>query len=316
MAQTIITEGALQKSAKQFQKQLLLLPVIAAEATLQHMTGRPGIAGDYVLGQLGGEFQIAPYKNNRKTAADLKITPRTLSTYLGNCASQFAPNDVWDTIYGSLVVRGEQLKEGEMPRQVLEYATAQLGKRLNMSIWNAVRNAEGDTTKDLFDGFDTITQKEITDAKISTADGNLVEMTTITEQNAMDQLMALYESASDELQEQKTKLFLPRDVYNKYCKDYAATRGMAPYNKEYEKVYLEGSAGMCELVPLASKKGSKFLHLTTQANMLYGYGAGLEKESIGIGKYDPWLVTLEAAMYFGVQFQSISPEFLLVGKLP
>ena len=50
------------------------------------------------------------------------------------------------------------------------------------------------------------------------------------------------------------------------------------YNREFKKIYLEGSNNLCELVPLASKKGSKFLHLTTQANMVYGYGDGLADE--------------------------------------
>ena len=37
-----------------------------------------------------------------------------------------------------------------------------LSEHLNDAIWNGVRNASGDTTKDLFNGFDTITQNEIT----------------------------------------------------------------------------------------------------------------------------------------------------------
>ena len=35
-----------------------------------------------------------------------------------------------------------------------------LSEHLNDAIWNGVRNASGDTTKDLFNGFDTITQKK------------------------------------------------------------------------------------------------------------------------------------------------------------
>ena len=47
-----ITEAELQKSAVTYRKDLLVMPVIAAEATLKHMTPRPGVAGREVLGQL------------------------------------------------------------------------------------------------------------------------------------------------------------------------------------------------------------------------------------------------------------------------
>ena len=46
-----ITDADLKKSAVNYRKDLLVMPVIAAEATLQHMTPRPGIAGREVLGQ-------------------------------------------------------------------------------------------------------------------------------------------------------------------------------------------------------------------------------------------------------------------------
>ena len=42
------------------------------------------------------------------------------------------------------------------------FLLTRLSEYLNDAIWNGVRNASGDTTKDLFNGFDTITQNEIT----------------------------------------------------------------------------------------------------------------------------------------------------------
>ena len=38
-----ISDAELQKSAVTYRKELLVMPVIAAEATLQHMTPRPGV---------------------------------------------------------------------------------------------------------------------------------------------------------------------------------------------------------------------------------------------------------------------------------
>lgn len=62
---------------------------------------------------------------------------------------------------GSDITKGEALKNTEITRKVLAYLTAQLGKNLNMVLWNAVRNDSGETSKDLFNGFDTITKKEL-----------------------------------------------------------------------------------------------------------------------------------------------------------
>ena len=49
--------------------------------------------------------------------------------------------------------------------------------------------------------------------------------------------------------------------------------------------------------------------------MLFGYGSGLADENVEIEKYDPFLVSYVATMYFGTQFESISPEALFVAKL-
>lgn len=316
MGKTIVTHGVLEKSAQQFQKELLQLPVIAAENTLKHMRGLPGIGGSRTLGEISGKFEIAPWKNNRKGAAEVHINPRTLTTHLGNCAQDFSPGDIAETIYGNLIVRGEEIKEQELPKQVLAYATAQIGESLNEAIFKAKYNENGDTTMELFDGFDTITKSEITAGNITTEKGNLIELQAITSATAMDQLMQLYQSLHPALREQKVKMYMPFQVYDAYCLDYASTRGGTPYNTTFEKTFLEGSDGRCELVPLSSKAGSKYIHVSPSSNMVYGYGNGLPQESIGIGKYSSWMLTLEAAMFFGVQFGSISPRLLMVGKLP
>lgn len=316
MGKTIVTEGVLNQSAQQFQKELLQLPVIAAEETLQHMRGLPGVGGSRTLGEISGKFEVAPWKNNRKGGAELNINPRTLTTRLGNCAQQFSPGDIADTIYGNLVVRGEEIKEQDLPKQILAYAAAQLGEALNEAIFKAKYNADGDTTMTLFDGFDTITKAEIDAGNIATSKGNLIELQAVTPANAMDQLMQLYQSLHPALRRQKVKMYMPFDIYDAYCLDYASTRGGTPYNEKFEKTFLEGSNGRCELVPLSSKAESKYIHISPASNMVYGFGNGLAEENIGIGKYDPWMLTLEAAMFFGVQFNSISPRLLMVGKLP
>lgn len=311
-----ITDADLKKSAVNYRKDLLVMPVIAAEATLQHMTPRPGIAGREVLGQLSGGIELGPYDPNRVDDSGVKIEPRTLETFLGSVVKKFDLNSAAKTVYGSLTTQGEALASTDLAQQVLYYLAMQLGQNLNKHIWDAKRNDAGTTTVDLFDGFDTITAKEISAGGIATGKGNFMQLSTaIDESNATDILMSIYESADDNLQGVPTKMFIPFNVYRAYNKDYLASFGNVVYNQQYKKTFLEGTDNLCELVPLVSKKGSEYIHLTTKQNMVYGYGDGMDCEKIAIEKHHEFLLSFIATMFFGCQFETISKERLMVAKL-
>ena len=311
-----ISDAELQKSAVNYRKDLLVMPVISAEDTLQHMTPRPGVAGREVLGQLSGGIEIGPYDPKRVDDNDLNVKPRTLETYLGSVVKRFDPNSVAKTVYGSLVSQGDALASADIARQVLNYLSMQLGRGLNMHIWDAKRNDSGTKTVDLFNGFDTITKQEADAGTIATGEGNYIELgEAIDRNNAVDLLMDIYEKADDVLQGVPTKMFVPFDVYNAYNKAYLSSFRNVVYNQQYKKSYLEGSNQLCELVPLASKKGSKYIHLTTKSNMVYGYGDGLAQEKVAIEKHHEFLLSYIATMYFGCQFETVSKERLMVAKL-
>lgn len=311
-----ISDAELQKSAVTYRKELLMMPVVSAEATLQHMTPRPGVAGREVLGQLAGGIEIGPYDPHRTDDSDLSVKPRTLETFLGSVIKRFDVNSVAKTVYGSLTTQGDGLASLDLAQQVLNYLSMKLGEGLNLCIWNAKRNDSGTKTADLFDGFDTITQKEIEANNIAEKEGNFINLTdAIDGTNATDILMSIYERADDTLQGVPTKMFMPYSVYRAYLKDYLASFGNVVYNQQYKKTYLEGSDNLCELVPLVSKKGSNFIHLTTKANAVYGYGDGMADEKVAIEKHHEFLLSYIATMYFGCQFESISKERLMVARL-
>lgn len=311
-----ISDADLKKSAVTYRKELLVMPVIAAMATLQHMTPRPGVAGREVLGQLSGGIELGPYDPQRYDDDGLDIKPRTLETYLGSVIKRFDLNSVAKTVYGSLTTQGDALASLDLAQQVLYYLSMQLGRNLNLHIWDAKRNESGKKTVDLFDGFDTITLKEIAAGTIDTTEGNFIQLSqAIDESNATDILMSIYENADDTLQGVPTKMFVPFSVYRAYNKDYLASFGNVVYNTEFKKTYLEGTDNLCELVPLVGKKGSQFIHLTTKSNMIYGYGDALDSEKIAIEKHHEFLLSFVATMFFGCQFEAINKERLMVAKL-
>lgn len=311
-----ITPEALATSAAKYRKELLLMPVIALQVSLKHMTLRTGIRGKETVGELSADVEIGPYSATRKDESDVDIKGRTLETFFGSVIKDFEPNQVVQSIYGDAVLSGKELTETKITKMVVAYLAKKLSASLNKALWSAVRNPAGTTTSSLFNGFDTITAIEIAAENISVLKGNLYEFAAaITTSNALDLLKAYYRAASDELQDEMTKLFLPKSIYQAYCDDCQATLGAVPYNKEFKKTYLEGSDDMCELVALSNKKGSPFIHLTTKSNMLIGVDQESDLEKITVEKHAAFVLQFVVAMFFGVQFETISKEKLLVGKL-
>lgn len=314
-----ITPEALALSDHKFRKELLQIPVHAMQETVQHMTVRRGIRYAETVGELTGNIDLGPYSETRIDNDGMNIKGRTLYTYFGSVVKKFSPNSVVKSIYDAAITKGENLKSVDIALRVLSYLTAKLGGNLQSHIWNAVRDDNGTTSADLFNGFDTITAAEIgaTTPTISTTIGNLYEFSeAITASNAVDQIKAFCEAASELLVDagQQVKLFCSPAIYRAYLKDYQATVGAIPYNTEYKKAVVEGFENV-SFVPLYNKANSPYIHLSTQVNMLVGVNQEGEEEDITIEKHEAFVVQYIATMFFGVQFESINPERMLVGKL-
>lgn len=314
--QVVITPEDLAASAKKYRKDLLMMPVIALESSLKHLTLRTGIRGEETVGELDGTIEVGPYSETRTDTDDVTVKGRTLTTYRGSVIKKFSPNSVADSIYGSAVLSGDGLTSTDITLKVVAFLAKKVSKALNKSLWSAVRNAGGSSTADLFNGFDTITAAEITAGNITVAKGNRYDFAAaITDSNAEDSLKAMWRAASDELQGESCKMYMSKSIYNSYCEDYKASNGSLPYNKEFKKTYLEGSDDMCELVALPNKKASPYIHLSTKSNMLVGVDQMSQEETIGVEKHHPLVLDFVMVMYFGTQIESLSPERLLVGKL-
>jgi len=313
-----ISHVELNKAAQKFRAELLIMAVIGLESTLQHMTLRTGIRYKETVGELGGPVELMPYTGLMTDADDnITIDGRDLETFLGQSIKMFDPNKLVSSLYGAAVTKGDALKGIPINQAVLTLMIQKISEGLNKSIFGAVRNGAGKTTATLFNGFDTITAADITAAKISVAKNNLYNFAgAITSANAVDMLKAYYRAASDELKDVPTKLMVPRSIADAYNDDYQITVGAAPYNKEFKKTFLEGSDDLCEIVPLIGKKAAPFLQLTTKANMLVGVNQTGEEEQIEVRRGDnPFMLQFITTMFFGTQYESVSPTRLLVGKL-
>ena len=319
MGKVNITVEQLSKSALKFRKEILMMPVMSMrENWLPYVSLRPGIRYAEQVGQMSGSAEIGPYSEDYIDDSDVKIVPRTLYTYFGSLQKKFSPNSVYQSIYGSAITKGEALKTTDITRQVLNYLSMKVGESLFDHQWDAVRNDEGHKTVDLFDGYDTITKKEITAGNISVANGNMVNVDTsaIDATNAVDTLKAIYRAADPHLRKAKTNMFVTPSIFDAYCDDYKQTTGAIAYNTQFKQTFVEGSENRCSIIPVTNKAGSAYIHLTTKQNMLAGCNQEGDEEEVSVEKYEAFRLLFVMTMFWGVEFESISKERLLVaGKV-
>ncbi len=306
-----------QVAARKYRKELLMLPIIGIQETLKFMTGRPGIRYQEAVGTLTGNAQFAPYKTNRSHDFDGNVKHRILETFFGNCVEKFEPNSLVSKLLGSVgATKGNGQAQTPSAKLVLALIARSLSEHLDQAIFPAVRNANGDTTMDLFNGFDTITQTEITGGDISVANKNYIKLDeAITTANAVDLLKSVLFKLNHKLRKKNLFVYCSQDIVDKYNESYLLTHNAVQYNTKYNQTILEGSNGQVTFCPLASKDGSKFIHITDKGNMLVGYDQMGDVESLEVERFEPFVLDYIATMFFGVQFEQIYPERMMVVEL-
>lgn len=305
-----------QNAAIKYRSELLMLPIIGCQDTLQYMTARPGIRYKERVGTLSGDAQFAPYKPTRASDFNLNVDYRELETFFGSVVSDFEPNSAVSTLLGTGATKGDGQIATPTAKSVLALIAKSLSEHLNDAIWNGVRNATGDTSKDLFNGFDTITQAEITAQNITAEKGNYLKLTEdITAANAVDVAKKILFSLDPRLRSQELFLYCSQDFVDKYNEGYLLSHGGIPYNTEYGQTAVEGSNGKLKLVPLYNKADSKFMHVTTKSNMLVGFDQMGDIENVMVKEYKPFILSYIATMFFGVQFESIDKRRFKVIEL-
>lgn len=305
-----------QQAAIQYRKELLMLPIIGCQESLKFMTARPGIRYKERVGTIAGDAQFAPYNTQKSQDFNLKVDYRELETFFGSVVAKFEPNSAISTILGLGATKGDGLMSTPTARAVLDLIAKGLSKHLNNAIWNGKRNQVGTTTKDLFNGFDTITDEEIKASNLSADKGNYLKLTeAITAANAVDTAKKILYALDPILRGQDCYMYCSQDFVDKYNEGYLLSHGATPYNTQYGQTAVEGSNGKLVFVPMTNKAGSKYIHITTKDNMLVGYDQMGDLENVMVKEYEPFILTYIATMFFGVQFESLDKSRLFTVEL-
>lgn len=308
---------ALRESAHTYRSDLVRIPVLALESSTRFMTVRPGVRYKETLFSPDFSAELQPYANAERNKIKGEFKPRTLETNFGASFFDFDPNQMIASIIGHRAAQaGEGTKSVPSAREVAASVVKNIGKRLNTCLFSAKQDEDGKSTDALFDGFDTITEKEIEAGNISEEKGNLVKLTSkITFENAGQLLKEAMYKMTDELREEDCFMFCSRDVVDAYNENYLLTHQGIVYNDKFNQPYLEGSDGMITFAPCAGKRGSKYIHICPKSNMLVGVDQVSDKERVEFHKYEPKTTTGELYMFFGTQFESIDPRRMLVIEL-
>lgn len=306
-----------QEAATEYRKDLLMLPIIGIQDTLQWMTGRPGIRYKENVATINGNAQFGPYKPSRSTDFNLNLDFRTLETFMGSVVAKFEPNSAISTLLGEIgATKGDGQMSTPSAMHVLALIAKGLSENLNDAIWKGKRNPSGDLTIDLFDGFDTITENEIASGGLTEKKGNYMKLDDeITNVNAVDIAKKILFSLDPRLRSQDLNLYCTQDFADKYNEAYLMSHGGIIYNNQYDQQTVEGSNGRLHIVPLYNKNGSKFMHISPKSNMLVGYDQMGDVENVLVKEYEPFILSYIATMFFGVQFESIDKRRMKVIEL-
>lgn len=299
-----------QKAAEKWRQQLLLLPMLSCKDSLRFMTGIPGIRNKEHVGTAKSNAQFGPYKADKNSSSTTEVKYRELETFFGNVCEDFEPNSVITMLLGqNASFLGEGQKTAPSAKLVIASVLKSLGESLHNVLFTAKRNAEGDTSADLI----TIADAEVTAENISEAKGNLLKIKTgFSEADALDVAKSIERKAHPVLRATEKFLYCSPEFADAYNDAYMLTHGGIVYNKKFEQAVVEGSNNKTTLAPLTCLAGSSKFFLAPKSNMLYGYDSLSDQERIQVDRFKPFMLTLSAAMFFGVQFYSIDPRMLLM----
>ncbi|MDR1984091.1 MAG: hypothetical protein LBQ28_04640 [Prevotellaceae bacterium] len=310
MALTI--NDALIQAGIKYKKEILTAPVVAFEEVKPYFTIRSGLQGKIIGGILTVAAQFRPYRTAKDADGNFSIIPEEWEVYLADMVKEFDPN----AVLGSLYTEPTATKPDQMAiakRIALEVAL-KAGEALYDNLFIAVRDAAGNTTTDLFNGFSTLFADAVTAGKASVAKGNYIDIsaTPISADNVGDALTDTFRSLNRMLKRgKKLNLYCPPTIVDLYEKWYQIEFGHVPWNAGYQQKELHSSRGKLQFVELDNMEGQDYMFITVKENMNIGFDRESDKEQVEIRRPDnPKVVQLFMKTHFGVGFETLMPEYM------
>lgn len=306
--------SALQQYAEKFAPQLLKIAVTDNEI-FQKFTPVTGIKDKYTMTTLRFQRLLRPYTRDWDPATDkAKLKPRTGRVEVGEVMLEEEPLSYRKTYLGNIMKKGVNPKDHPFEKDFMEGMSRQAASDFNdvTAFWG-VYNAVGTDAIDVNDGIFTIIDAEIAAGNISVAKENQISTGAIDATNAVAKLKSFYRKActiNPALRGKDIKLYISYTVMDAYNDNYQTDNGSLPYNTQFEKTFLEGSANKCELVPMTGMGITERIILTPEWNMGVLTDLQSDQESIDITTgINPKVVGYHLAAAYGVQIWTLNDVF-------
>lgn len=305
----LLFRDALVDSGHQFAKDFLTMPQAVLAKSLKFLNKITGVHGKITFSKLKSGAQWKPYKYGEFNPSNsTSFHPRTLETFHLELDEEFDPASVYSTVFGKV------LKKDRTSLEVVRAAVAEMARQssgnLTKTIWTGVRNEDGETSLDNFDGFDTIIAKEKVAGNISRTLGNYFQSGKLTEYNIGDKLMLLWTTMTHLLKDNETLyLYMPSNVREMYDKWYNNNYNGANYTNEYNQRVLVGTNQRCVIADMAGMDDVKHIIFTTKDNMIVGFDgeSNMERFEIRVPN-NPKMVQVFAETWMGCQILNLEKE--------
>jgi hypothetical protein len=300
-----------------YKKELLAMPVATLAKFMKHAVLKTGIQGREVGGILTTDAELRPYRTAKDATDTTEITPYEWETFLGDVVKEFDPNAILGTLYTERTAVKPD-KRAFAKRVALEMAK-KVGEKLYDNLFIAVRNAAGNNTVDLFNGYATQIAAAIASGALAEGKGNYMDLTAtpFTVDNVGDRLKYAWRNLDRILKGEKVELMLPDSILDMYEDWYAVEYGHTPWKEtqSFEQRTLVGSRGRCTFVPLDNMEGTDYLKFTVKENVKVGCDQESDKENVEIRRPDnPKMVQFFMMAYFGVGYETMAKEYFTAVK--
>lgn len=305
----LLFRDALADSGHQFAKDFLTMPQAVLAKSLKFLNKITGVHGKITFSILKTRAHWKPYKYGEfKASNSTSFHPRTLETFHLELGEEYDPATVYSTVFGKV------LKKDRTSLEVVRAAVAEMARQssgnLTKTIWTGVRNEDGESSLDNFDGFDTIIAKEKVAGNISRTLGNYFQSGKLTEYNIGDKLMILWSTMTHLLKDNETLyLYMPSNVREMYDKWYNNNYNGANYTNEYNQRVLVGTNQRCVIADMAGMDDVKHIIFTTKDNMIVGFDgeSNMERFEIRVPN-NPKMVQVFAETFMGCQILNLEKE--------
>ncbi len=301
-----------------YRKELLTYPVLQLKEVLQYMTLKKGIQGKEVGGALTVDAELRPYRTAKDATAGPTIVPFEWETFLGDTVKEFDPHAILGTLYTeSTITKADEMK---IARLVALEMAKKVGEALRNAMFIAERDASGETTMDLFNGYSTLLTAAKVAEKISAAKQNYTDLTALASgplggHNIGTVLKEAYRKLPKVLKQQELFLYLPTSLIELYEDWFQVEHGYAPFNNEFHQKKLIGSHGKVTFAPLDNMEAQPYMLFTKKQNMLVGVDQESDKETVEIRRPDnPKVAQFFMKAYFGVGFDNLDKSFIHVAE--